>query len=186
MSNDPVSTSTIVHTACANRARTGTAVRGDTRARAGKNTPSVALADGTRAPTSGAHTSARRIDPAKAPFLRQVYGDTIGEMPTYRAYKDALDKTEALEHELEELGKAGKPKESKEARERDPILTKLIGPITGAKKAIAALRAQEKAIRDSQLTDEQKEDRLLAIRKRQTEVQRQALERWDDAHRTRS
>ena len=69
VSNDPVSTSTIVHAACANSARTGTAVRGDTRARAGKNTPSFAMAYGTRAPTSDALTSALKIDPAMAPAI---------------------------------------------------------------------------------------------------------------------
>jgi hypothetical protein len=123
------------------------------------------------------------IDAEKTPFVRQIYGNITAEMPTYRAYRAIAEEAEAVWHEFKGLSKAGDKDGAGEARTRDPVLFGLVAQIRATEKQLDKLRDRERKIMASRLSDEEKESRIAPLRERQQSIMREALEKWDAAHR---
>ena len=119
------------------------------------------------------------LDAEKTPFIRQIYAETVGEMPTWRAYDSITDEVSALANEIKGFTKAGDMQAVREARARDPLLTSMLEPVKVYEKQLRALRDEEKKIQASGMPDDAKEDRIEAIRLRQYETQRRLLAIWD-------
>lgn len=123
------------------------------------------------------NAAAGRLEPERTPFLRQVYGQTIGEMPTWRAYRGLREDALALEYEAKELFEAGRGGEAREALNRDQALARSIPVVKTTESLLRDLRAREREIRARNMDEERRETLLERIRTRQYDVQRRAIER---------
>jgi hypothetical protein len=132
--------------------------------------------------TAGDIGAGRGVDAEKTPFVRNFYGRTFGEMPTWRAYDKVSDAAAALDYEIKGLSGAGLYEDVKTARARDPVLTRMIGPFKAHAAVLAKMRKMEQDVRASGMTDDQKDERLEVIRLRQYDIQRRAIEQYDRAH----
>lgn len=123
------------------------------------------------------NAAAGRLEPERTSFLRQVYGQTIGEMPTWRAYRGLREDALALEYEAKELFEAGRGGEAREALNRDQALARSIPVVKTTESLLRDLRAREREIRARNMDEERRETLLERIRTRQYDVQRRAIER---------
>jgi len=134
----------------------------------------------TRSIRTGEDLSAGRpLDLDQVPFVRNFYTRTFGEMPTWRAYDKISDATSALEAELKGLSGAGRAEEALAARNRDPVLLRLIGPFNAYAKIISSLRKQEGLVRASSMAEDAKETALERLRLQQYDIHRRAIELHD-------
>jgi hypothetical protein len=100
-------------------------------------------------------------------------------MPTWRAYDKISDATSALETELKGLSGAGRAEEALAARNRDPVLLRLIGPFNAYAKILSSLRKQEGLVRASSMAEDAKETALERLRLQQYDIHRRAIELHD-------
>lgn len=126
------------------------------------------------------------LDAEKAPFVRQLYGETFGEMPTWRAYDSITDAVTALDYEVKGFRKAGQGDAVREAMERDPLLTSMLGPVKIAEKRISALRKKEREIAARDMDEDARIEALALIRQQSLEAQRRLIEIWDRKRNPRS
>jgi predicted RNA methylase len=123
----------------------------------------------------------RATEVGQVPLARAVMGDTTDEIPTNFAYRDLRLEVESVEDAIEGWREAGEPARAREVRSRDPAKVRMIPVFRTTEKLIGDIRDQERAVRASNLSQEEKDARLDRLRRRQYELQRRALERYDRA-----
>ncbi|MFT5949653.1 MAG: hypothetical protein ACI807_003939, partial [Paracoccaceae bacterium] len=128
--------------------------------------------------TIGRMIEGKPIDVDNTPFLRSVYGDTMGEIPSWMAYSKISKEAEALAFEIKGLRKAGRGAEAAVAAKRDPALTQMIGPFKIHAKLLTDIREAEAKIRGGPMSEDAKDARLDQLRQRQYEIQRRALAQY--------
>jgi hypothetical protein len=122
---------------------------------------------------------AGKLEAERTPFLRNVYGQTVGEMPTIRAYRKISDMAKALEYEVKSFSQSGNREAARNAREEDPILFQSIAMFKTTNKMLRDLRAQERKIQASNMPDDRREVALDRIVERSHALRRRAIERYD-------
>lgn len=121
--------------------------------------------------------SGRAIETERTPFARQIFGRTIGEMPTIRAYNRIADEVLALEFEIKEMAEAGRIGEARAAAQRDPRLTRTIGIVRTTERLLRDLRSAERKIRGAEMPEERRELAIERLRERQHDIRMRALDR---------
>ncbi len=118
----------------------------------------------------------RLPDMEDTPIVRAVWGRTFGEAPTRRAYRDLSERAVALDYEINGLQKSGRAAEARAARDRDPFLTSIIGRTKADEKRLAGIRADEKRIRASAMSEARRQTELDRVRDQRNAIMRDYLE----------
>ena len=113
------------------------------------------------------------------PFVRQVFGRTSGEMPTWRAYKRIREDVHALEYEIDGMKDTGNSAGIQEARERNPVYTRMIPTLKAREKKLSQIRKEEKRVKASTMDDDRKQEALDKLRQESYEIQRDTLDLYD-------
>ncbi|MEM9049862.1 MAG: LPD38 domain-containing protein [Pseudomonadota bacterium] len=114
------------------------------------------------------------LETNRVPFLRNFYGHTLGEMPTWRTYDRLQERANALRYEVENQRKDGNPDAALEALAADPVMAKLYPYFRAREKLLARMRRAMNTLRQRG-SDEQK---IIDLRNRITAAQQEAIERY--------